>query len=114
MRTKTISLTIVLLITMGMLLTACGSKAASTATQPSSPAQQPANNPTIAPASGGNGEALLNDRCTKCHSLDRVTSAKKSAGDWEKSVSRMVGKGAKLTSEEQKVLVDYLAKTYAP
>ena len=112
MRTKTISLTIVLLITMGMLLVACGSKAASTATQSSAPAQQSA--PTIAPASGGNGEALLNDRCTKCHSLDRVTSAKKSAGDWEKTVTRMVGNGAKLTSEEQKVLVDYLAKTYAP
>jgi cytochrome c5 len=114
MRTKTISLIIVLLITMSMLLAACGSKSASTSTQSSAPAQQPADKPTIAPASGGNGEALLNDRCTKCHSLDRVTSAKKSASDWEKTVTRMVGKGAQLTSEEQKVLVDYLAKTYAP
>jgi hypothetical protein len=57
---------------------------------------------------------LMADRCAKCHSLDRVTSAKKSAGDWETTVARMVGKGAKLTSEEQKVLVDYLAKTSAP
>jgi curli biogenesis system outer membrane secretion channel CsgG len=101
MRTKTISLIIVLLITMSMLLAACGSKSASTSTQSSAPAQQPADKPTIAPAS-------------KCHSLDRVTSAKKSASDWEKTVTRMVGKGAQLTSEEQKVLVDYLAKTYAP
>ena len=114
MRTKSIVLTIVLLITMGMLLAACGSKSASTATQSSAPAQQPADKPTVAPASGGNGEALLSDRCTKCHSLDRVTSAKKSAADWKTTVTRMVGKGATLTSEEQQVLVDYLAKTYAP
>jgi cytochrome c5 len=114
MRTKTTLLTVILLVTLGMLLAACGSKAGSTATQPSAPAQQPANKPTVAPASGGDGEALLNDRCTKCHSLDRVTSAKKSAADWESTVTRMVGKGAKLTSEEQKVLVDYLAKTYGP
>jgi len=114
MRTKTTLLTIILLVTLGILLAACGSKAKSTATQPSSPAQQPADKPTVAPASGGNGEALLNDRCTKCHSLDRVKSAKKSTSDWESTVTRMVGKGAKLTSEEQQVLVDYLAKTYAP
>jgi cytochrome c5 len=110
MRTKTVLLTAILLVTLGMMLAACGSKAKSTATQPSAPAQQPA----VAPASGGNGEALLNDRCTKCHSLERVTSAKKSASDWQKTVTRMVGNGAILTSEEQKVLVDYLAKTYAP
>ena len=109
MRTKTILLTTILLVTLGMLLAACGSKAKSTATQPSAPAQA-----TVAPAAAADGEALLNDRCTKCHSLDRVTSAKKSASDWQKTVTRMVGNGANLTSEEQKVLVDYLAKTYAP
>jgi cytochrome c5 len=108
MRTKTVLLTVVLLVTLGFLLAACGSKAKSTETQP------PAVKSTVAPSTGGDGEALLNDRCTKCHSLDRVTSAKKSAADWETTVARMVGKGAKLTSEEQKAVVDYLAKTYAP
>jgi cytochrome c5 len=109
MRTKIILLTIALLVTMGLLLAACGSKAKSTATQSSAPAQA-----TVAPSTTSDGEALLNDRCTKCHSINRVTSAKKSASDWQKTVSRMVSNGAKLTSEEQQVLVDYLAKTYAP
>jgi cytochrome c5 len=113
MRTKTVLLTIVLLVTLGLLLAACGSKAKSTATQPAA-AQPPAGNPTVAPSTAGGGEALLNERCTKCHSLGRVTSAKKTAADWENTVTRMVGKGASLTSEEQKVLVEYLAKTYAP
>jgi cytochrome c5 len=108
MRTKTILLTIIVFVTLGMLLTACGSKAKAT------DAQQPAAKDTVAPAAGADGQALLNDRCTKCHKLDRVTSAKKSASDWKTTVSRMVGKGAQLTSAEQTVLVDYLAKTYAP
>ena len=41
-------------------------------------------------------------------------TAKKTAEEWGKTVTRMVSKGAKLTNEEQQVLVDYLAKTYAP
>jgi cytochrome c5 len=117
MRNKTVLLTVILLVILGMLLTACGSKAKATATQPAAPGptKAPVNQPTVVPTSGsGNGEALLKDRCTKCHSLDRVTSAKKSSADWETTVARMVGKGAKLTSDEQKVLVEYLAKTYAP
>lgn len=114
MRTKTILLTVILLVTLGMLLAACGSKKEPTATQPAAPAQQPADQPAVVPAAGTDGEALMNDRCAKCHSLDKITSVKKSAADWETTVTRMVGKGAKLTSDEQQVLVDYLAKIYAP
>jgi len=114
MRNKTILVTMVLFVTLSMLLTACGSKAKATATQPAAATQPSVIQPTTAPAAGGDGQALLNDRCTKCHNLNRVTSAKKSASDWENTVSRMVGKGAQLTTDEQKVLVDYLAKTYAP
>lgn len=60
------------------------------------------------------GAALLNDRCTACHNLDRVKNAKKTSAQWAETVTRMVGKGAKLNAVEQKALVDYLAKTYAP
>jgi len=109
MRSKTILLIVALLIAMSMLLAACGSKAESTATQPSAPAQA-----TVAPATTADGEALLNDRCTKCHNLNRVKSEKNTADEWNRVVSSMVSKGAKLTGEEQQVLVDYLAKTYAP
>jgi mono/diheme cytochrome c family protein len=75
--------------------------------------QPPANTATVAPATA-DGAALLHDRCTVCHNLDRVTSKKNTADQWTQVVSRMVGKGAELTSEELKVLVVYLAKTYGP
>jgi cytochrome c5 len=108
MRTKTILIMLVLLVTLGMVLTACGSKSTPAATQPA------VSQPTTAPAAGSDGQALLNDRCTKCHSLERVTSAHKSADQWSQTVTRMVSKGAILTTAEQQVLVDYLAKTYGP
>jgi cytochrome c5 len=83
--------------------------------QPTAPqAEPPKAQPTVAAAPAGDGAALLNDRCTVCHNLDRVKSAKKTSEQWAQTVSRMVGKGAKLNADEQKAVVAYLAKTYAP
>jgi cytochrome c5 len=84
------------------------------APQPEPPKAQPTTPPTVAAAPAGDGAALLSDRCTVCHNLDRVKSAKKTSEQWAQTVSRMVGKGAKVNADEQKALVAYLAKTYAP
>ena len=59
-------------------------------------------------------EALLQERCTQCHGLNQTTSARKSRGEWDQTVTRMVSKGANLNDEEQTVLIDYLAQTYGP
>jgi mono/diheme cytochrome c family protein len=60
-----------------------------------------------------NGETLVNEKCARCHGLDRVQGARKSAADWEATVSRMQGNGLKITDAEKTAIVDYLAKTYA-
>jgi mono/diheme cytochrome c family protein len=60
------------------------------------------------------GEALLQDRCTQCHGLDRITSASKTQEEWQANVERMVQKGAELNDQEIEVLVAYLAETYGP
>jgi hypothetical protein len=59
------------------------------------------------------GATLVNEKCQQCHSLDRVTSARKDAAGWETTVSRMMGNGLKLTDAEKAAVIDYLAKTYA-
>ena len=69
--------------------------------------------PTTQPISA-NGEVLLQERCTDCHSLNQVERAKKTREQWEQTVARMVGKGAELGEDEQAVLVDYLVETYGP
>lgn len=60
------------------------------------------------------GLTLLNDRCTECHTLDRVTSASKTREEWNETVTAMVRRGADLDEQEQEVLVEYLASTYGP
>ena len=60
------------------------------------------------------GAKLLDERCSVCHKADRPKAAKKSMADWDKTVTKMMGKGAKLSDAEKKTLVEYLAKTYKP
>jgi len=55
---------------------------------------------------------LLEERCTACHSLDRVTAKSATAEEWEQIVARMVSKGAVLDDEEATLLIEYLTQTY--
>ena len=59
-----------------------------------------------------NAAGLIKERCSICHSSLKIKSAKKTAKEWEVTVTRMMGKGVKLSAEEKKSLLDYLAKTY--
>jgi mono/diheme cytochrome c family protein len=58
------------------------------------------------------GKALVENRCSTCHGLALVQAAQYDRPGWESLVNRMVGKGAQLTSEQQQLAVEYLAKTY--
>jgi len=60
------------------------------------------------------GEVLLEQRCTVCHTLDRVERAQKTREEWVTTVERMIGLGAQLSESEKTVLVDYLTETYGP
>jgi hypothetical protein len=58
------------------------------------------------------GKALVEERCTQCHSLDRVTSAHKTKEEWTTTVERMVSNGANLNTEEQGAVIEYLSANY--
>lgn len=60
---------------------------------------------------GDQGEALLQKACTKCHSAKRICRniGKKDGPWWEKTVTRMIGHGAKLSDEQEDTLVSSLA-----
>jgi hypothetical protein len=95
-RASSVLLVVFLVFFLMLLVVACGSAASSGGEE------------------SGDGEALLQDRCTACHSLDRVTRAHKSSEEWQQNVTRMVNKGAKLSEDEQAVLVQYLTETNGP
>jgi cytochrome c5 len=106
-------LAMVLLLTV--ILSACSTT--SPATQPAEKPQQPAVatavQPTIPPAAPViDGAALLEDRCSVCHSANKAKQAPRAKSDWEKTVSRMIVKGAQLNDAEKQALIDYLAQTY--
>jgi hypothetical protein len=90
---------LLLIVLAGALLASCGSS----------------NKPAPAPSGGGSaadGQTLMQTRCSVCHSLDRVTSAHKTAAQWKNTVDRMINNGAQLSSAEEQVLVNYLVQTY--
>ncbi|MGC9347371.1 MAG: hypothetical protein ACP5JG_04455 [Anaerolineae bacterium] len=60
------------------------------------------------------GATLLEERCTQCHGLDRVTSASKTEAEWQTTVEDMVQKGAQLNEQEKEALVAYLVDAYGP
>jgi len=61
-----------------------------------------------------NGAALLESKCAVCHPSSKVKVLKRNPAQWDNIVTSMVKRGAKLSPEEKKSLVDYLAKTYKP
>jgi cytochrome c5 len=73
------------------------------------PTESPTEGPVLA-----DGETLLQERCTICHDLVRVTGAKKDRAGWEQTVDRMIGRGAQLNEAERVVLINYLTETYRP
>jgi hypothetical protein len=57
-------------------------------------------------------EEILVAKCSDCHHLTRVCQklGKKSKGDWRRSIKRMIRKGAVLSKDEQKILVQCMYK----
>ncbi|MHC4470620.1 MAG: hypothetical protein ACYTDY_05295 [Planctomycetota bacterium] len=57
------------------------------------------------------GKAVMEASCVSCHEIEKVTSVKKSADDWEAQVE-MCTEAEPLEEADAKVLLEYLAKTY--
>jgi cytochrome c-type biogenesis protein CcmH/NrfF len=87
---------LLLILFIGTLLVSCGTS----------------NTTPSATGSSSDGQTLMQERCSVCHSTDRITSAHKTADQWTTTVTRMISHGAKLNTQEQQTLIDYLAANY--
>jgi hypothetical protein len=99
------------------LLSACsGNKDQTEApSAPKAVSQQPAASPPPLPketrttpaAAGGSCAAMLTDKCTACHSSTRVCDklGKKSKSRWQRTIDRMIERGAQLNSDEAAALL---------
>lgn len=68
---------------------------------------------TVPGAAGGasRGAALVSERCARCHTLERVESARKTfdKAKWQATVERMRRAGAQLTDAEAADVVEHLS-----
>jgi cytochrome c-type biogenesis protein CcmH/NrfF len=71
---------------------------------------------TLPPASPTSLDAatLVEERCTVCHSINRIQTARYSASDWKGVVDAMIARGAQLNPAEESLVVDWLAANYGP
>jgi hypothetical protein len=60
----------------------------------------------------GPGLDLINQRCVFCHNTAQVFSQHKTPAAWSATVQQMENRGAELSPDEEKVVVDYLATNY--
>ena len=103
MRKQTILLLILLLFAF-ILVQGCANTTTATSVETGSDTQ--------VPAIELDGAALVQERCTVCHSISRVESKKASPDGWRKSVERMISSGAVLSSNEKEIVIEYLTATY--
>lgn len=89
---------LLLLVLLGLLVAGCGLAAPEPTATPL---------PTAHP-----GQSLVNNRCTGCHDLYRVTSFKADEKVWGLTVDRMLLLGVTLSEPQRDLVVDYLATNY--
>lgn len=94
---------VILMLLMSFIISACGGSAVDA---------PPTTDMDTGTETALDGKSLLEQRCTKCHTLDRVERASMSAAEWGTNVREMVGKGAELNASEQEVLIEYLSLAY--
>jgi len=60
------------------------------------------------------GLAVINARCTICHSSDLIAQQQLDLSMWTKVVDKMIKWGAPVSAEEKKILLDYLSTAHGP
>lgn len=52
---------------------------------------------------------LIRDRCTRCHTIDRIKSADHDRAEWDDTIERMRGRGADVTDADAPRIAEFLA-----
>jgi len=72
--------------------------------------RMPPAKPVNLPA--GPGKELVEQRCTLCHDLERVTAAKRSRHEWESVVANMLERFGLQAPDEARAISAYLSTQY--
>lgn len=89
---------VVLLVLVLATVVACGAD---------EPVPEP--EPTPGEATGLDGGALLEEKCTTCHNLDRVWAEDADAVTWAAIIDEMIAKGVQVSDDEAAAIAEYLS-----
>jgi cytochrome c5 len=64
------------------------------------------------PVPDGPGKEILLNTCTMCHDLGRIKTGRRSAEEWEETLSSMLNEGAPLSDEQFPVIHRYLSRHF--
>lgn len=78
--------------------------------QPAAPASAPAATASAPPP--GPGLDLINQHCKFCHATSQVFMKKRSPEEWDAVIQMMIDRGAEVSPEDTKVIMDYLTAHY--
>jgi cytochrome c5 len=117
---KQMNLILAMAILVTLLVAACAPAATPTPPPAPTPTEVPpteAPTPTEVPAAteapaAPEGKSLVESRCSTCHPVSLVETAKKTEAEWQATVERMVASGAQLNQTQQELVIKYLAETY--
>ena len=63
---------------------------------------------------GGPGKEIVEGGCALCHGLDRVADTKRTKGQWQAIVNRMIFFGAPVSPAQATTVVSYLSTNFSP
>lgn len=72
----------------------------------------PPQEPTLLP--NGAGADLTLKMCASCHPLDSFVGLRRSASNWNDSVTLMIAVGATVDDDQARVIVRYLSEVFGP
>jgi mono/diheme cytochrome c family protein len=65
-------------------------------------------------SSANPGRALVMSKCFQCHTDAMFRDARQDLRGWEAAIYRMVGRGGLWTSDEIKLMAEYLGSEFGP
>ena len=74
----------------------------------------PAQAQQSAPAASNPGRDLVASKCFQCHTDAMFRDGRQNRRAWEATIYRMVGRGGLWTSDEIKLMADYLGEALGP
>lgn len=101
-------LALVLVLSFGLVACSSGADGGS-GSEPAVETPQPTDESGAATGGGEASKALVETKCSMCHTTDRVFSAEKSRDEWIVTMDRMKANGLVVTQEEYDEIVEYLS-----